>query len=557
MILIYVPSGHGDDRVSSNPRRDPQGNCRPTSTLMPVTTQPSPATTSAAPVGAGAQDATDNALDDTGPKDACGVFGVFAPTEHASKLCYYGLYALQHRGQESAGIAVSDGSSILVTKEMGLVNQVFDDGGLDALEGHLGIGHVRYSTTGASTWDNAQPTFRSTPGGHVISLGHNGNLTNTRFLTEELQQLRAARVAALRAGGILDQQTAVPSDKCSSDSDLLSALVSETRDELEEGGTLDALVQVLPKVDGAYSLVVMDETTIYGARDPQGVRPLVIGRLKSGGWVIASETCALDIVGAHRVRDVEPGEIVAIDQDGLRSERFADARPKSCVFEYIYVARPDHMTAETTVYAARRRMGELLAAEAPVEADLVIPVPDSGMAAAGGYSAASGIPYAEGLTKNRYVGRTFIQPTQSLRQLGIRLKLNPLVDIIEGQRLVVVDDSIVRGNTSRQLVAMLKTAGALEVHLRITAPPIKWPCFYGIDFPTRAELIAGGMGVEDIRAFLHADSLAYLSMDSLIETTKLPATKLCMACLDGNYPIPVEDLQRQDGKAVMATLFDQ
>ncbi|MEE8600764.1 amidophosphoribosyltransferase [Euzebya tangerina] len=492
-----------------------------------------------------------------GPKDACGVFGVFAPSEHAAKLCYYGLYALQHRGQESAGIAVSDGTSILVTKEMGLVNQVFDDGGLDALEGHLGIGHVRYSTTGASTWDNAQPTFRSTPGGHVISLGHNGNLTNTRFLSGQLQDLRSARAAALRAGGILDQLAELPGDKCSSDSDLLSALISETRDELSDGGTMEALQQVLPNVDGAFSLVVMDETTIYGARDPQGVRPLVIGRLKSGGWVIASETAALDIVGASRVRDVEPGEVVAINADGFTTARFADARPKSCVFEYIYVARPDHMTEETTIYGARRRMGELLAEEAPVQADLVIPVPDSGLAAAGGYSAASGIPYAEGLTKNRYVGRTFIQPTQSLRQLGIRLKLNPIVDIIEGKRLVVVDDSIVRGNTSRQLIQMLKTAGASEVHLRITAPPIKWPCFYGIDFPTRAELIAGGLAVEEIRTFLRADSLAYLSMDGLIETTKLPASKLCMACLDGNYPIPVEELQRKDGKAVMATLFDQ
>ncbi|WP_370324685.1 amidophosphoribosyltransferase [Euzebya sp.] len=471
----------------------------------------------------------------TGPRDACGVFAVYAPTEHAAKLAYYGLYALQHRGQESAGIAVSDGASIVVTKEMGLVNQVFDETRLTALEGHLGIGHVRYSTTGASTWDNAQPTFRSTPEGHVLSLAHNGNLTNTGHLSGELPV----------------------GESCSSDSDLLSALVSDARDRLgADGTTEDALAEVLPHVDGAFSLVVMDERTIYGARDPQGVRPLVIGRLKSGGWVVASETAALDIVGAHRVRDVEPGEIVAIDDAGLRSRRYADARPKACVFEYVYVARPDHMTAETSVYAARRRMGELLANESPVDADLVIPVPDSGMAAAGGYSAASGIPYAEGLTKNRYVGRTFIQPTQSLRQLGIRLKLNPLPDIIAGQRLVVVDDSIVRGNTSRQLVAMLKAAGAAEVHLRITAPPIKWPCFYGIDMATRAELIAAGMEVEEIRRFLDADSLAYLSLDGLIETTKRPATSLCSACFDGDYPIPVEALTRQRGKAVMATLWE-
>ncbi|MGI9017008.1 MAG: amidophosphoribosyltransferase [Euzebya sp.] len=470
-----------------------------------------------------------------GPRDACGVFAVYAPSEHAAKLSYYGLYALQHRGQESAGIAVSDGTSIVVTKEMGLVNQVFDETRLTALDGHQAIGHVRYSTTGASTWDNAQPTFRSTPAGHMIALGHNGNLTNTGFLTDRLPV----------------------GDKCTTDSDLLSALIAGALAQMDEEGTTDdALAQVLPDVDGAFSLVVMDQHAIYGARDPQGVRPLVIGRLKSGGWVIASETAALDIVGAVRVRDVEPGEIVAIDSGGLRGRRYADARPKACVFEYVYVARPDHMTQETSVYAARRRMGELLALESPVDADLVIPVPDSGMAAAGGYSATSGIPYAEGLTKNRYVGRTFIQPTQSLRQLGIRLKLNPLPDIINGQRLVVVDDSIVRGNTSRQLVAMLKAAGAAEVHLRITAPPIKWPCFYGIDMATRAELIGAGMEVEEIRAFLGADSLAYLSLDGLVETTKLPHTSLCSACFDGHYPIPVEALQQKQGKAVMATLWD-
>jgi amidophosphoribosyltransferase len=468
-----------------------------------------------------------------GPRDACGVFGVYAPTEHAAKLAYYGLYALQHRGQESAGIAVSDGTSIFVTKEMGLVNQVFDETRLTALEGHLGIGHVRYSTTGSSTWDNAQPTFRATPGGHVLSLGHNGNLTNTQALSGRLPV----------------------GDKCSSDSDLLTALLSAALPDAA-GSVEQALARVLPDVDGAFSLVVMDETTVYGARDPQGVRPLVIGRLRSGGWVIASETAALDIVGAVRVRDVEPGEIVAIDASGLRSRRYADARPKACVFEYVYVARPDHLTDETSVYAARRRMGELLVEQSPVEADLVIPVPDSGMAAAGGYSAASGIPYAEGLTKNRYVGRTFIQPTQSLRQLGIRLKLNPLPDIIAGQRLVVVDDSIVRGNTSRQLVAMLRQAGAAEVHLRITSPPIKWPCFYGIDMASRAELIAASMSTEEIRAFLEADSLAYLSLEGLVASTRRPWGSLCRACFDGEYPIPVEALQQREGKAVMATLWE-
>lgn len=476
---------------------------------------------------------TDAGDDDDAPRDACGVFGVYAPSEHAAKLAYYGLYALQHRGQESAGIAVSDGTAIYVTKEMGLVNRVFDETRLGALEGHLGIGHVRYSTTGSSTWDNAQPTFRSTAGGHVLSLGHNGNLTNP------------SRLSGMLAAG----------EQCSTDSDLLSALISDALDDT--GSTLEALARVIPEVDGAFSLVVMDETTIYGVRDAQGVRPLVIGRLERGGWVIASETAALDIVGARRLRDVEPGEIVAIDDGGLHSRRFADARPKGCLLEYVYLARPDHLTQETSVYAARRRMGELLAAEAPVDADLVIPVPDSGTAAAGGYSAASRIPYAEGLMKNRYVGRTFIQPTQGLRQLGIRLKLNPLGDIIAGNRLVVVDDSIIRGNTSRQLVAMLREAGAAEVHLRITAPPIRWPCFYGIDMATRAELIAAGMEVGEIQKFLGADSLAYLSLEGLVATTKRPATALCSACFDGHYPIPVEALQRDQGKAVMATLWDQ
>ena len=451
------------------------------------------------------------------------MFAVYAPTEQAAKLTYYGLYALQHRGQESAGIAVSDGSAILVTKEMGLVSQVFDEGRLASLEGHLALGHVRYSTTGASSWDNAQPTFQTTPSGHGIALAHNGNLVNTGPL-----------VSSLGPEG----------DRCTSDSDLLTRLLARHADR----GLEEALVEVLPHVDGAYSLALLDEGAIYGARDPHGVRPLVIGRLPGGGWVIASETAALDIVGAHRLRDVAPGELVVIDEGGLRTRTFARPTPHACLFEYVYVARPDHRTDETTMYAARRRMGELLALEAPVEADLVVPVPDSGMAAAGGYSAASGIPYSEALTKNRYVGRTFIQPTQSLRQLGIRLKLNPLPDVIGGQRLVVVDDSIVRGNTSRQLVAMLRQAGAAEVHLRITSPPVRHPCYYGIDMATRAELIGAGLSVEEITAFVGADSLAYLSLPALVSTTRRPRGELCAACFDGDYPIRVpghEDAVRQ------------
>ena len=465
----------------------------------------------------------------SGARDECGVFAVYARGEDVAKLCYYGLYALQHRGQESAGIAASNGRNILVTKEMGLVNQVFDEARLAGMEGHLGIAHVRYSTTGASTWDNAQPAFKVTSSGTGLALAHNGNLVNTTDLARGLGS----------AG-----------DKCTTDSELLATMVAADADvSLEE-----ALASTCRQAKGAFSLVVMDESTVYGARDPNGFRPLVIGRLPRGGYVLASETSALDIVGAHLIREVEPGELVAIDERGLRTRRFAEATPSTCLFEYVYIARPDHRFPETTVYAARRRMGALLAGEAPVDADLVIPVPDSGTAAAGGYAEASGIPYAEGLVKNRYVGRTFIEPSQSLRQLGIRLKLNPLPDVIEGKRLVVVDDSIVRGNTSRQLVAMLRESGASEVHLRITAPPIRNPCFYGIDMATRAELVASGLTIEEIRDFVGADSLAYISLDALVSTTRRAKTSLCRACFDGEYPIPVPQEQLASGKDVLAQL---
>ena len=352
----------------------------------------------------------------SGARDECGVFAVYARGETVAKLCFYGLYALQHRGQESAGIAVSDGANILVSKEMGLVSQVFTEARLAGMDGHLGIGHVRYSTTGASTWDNAQPAFKVTPSGSGLALAHNGNLVNTADLARLIGP----------AG-----------DKCTTDSEVLAELLAGNIDvSLDE-----ALVRTCRAVHGAFSFVVMDESTIYAARDAHGVRPLVIGRLPRGGFVIASETAALDIVGAHLVRDVEPGEIVAVDERGLRSSRFAEPTPSLCLFEYVYVARPDHRFAETTVYAARRRMGASLAQQAPVDADLVIPVPECGTAAASGYAEASGIPYAEGLVKNRYVGRTFIQPSPSLRELGIRLKLNPLRDVIAGQRVELEADA--------------------------------------------------------------------------------------------------------------------
>jgi amidophosphoribosyltransferase len=459
------------------------------------------------------------------PQDACGIFGVWAPGEQVSKLTYFGLYALQHRGQEAAGIAVSDGSSLLVYKDLGLVSQVFDEATLATLQGHLAVGHTRYSTTGSTTWENAQPSFRTTPAGTGLALGHNGNLVNTDELA------RAARTA-----GIIGDDRG---QGATSDSDLLTAMLAARPDVSVE----QAAMEVLPQLRGAFSLVFMDEHTLYAARDPQGVRPLVLGRLERG-WVVTSETAALDIIGASFVREIEPGELIAIDEDGLRSQHFAASEPKGCLFEYVYLARPDTTIAGRSVHSARVEVGRRLAKEHPAEADLVIPVPESGTPAAIGFAEASGIPYGLGLVKNSYVGRTFIQPSQTIRQLGIRLKLNPLRDVIRGKRLVVVDDSIVRGNTQRALVRMLREAGAREVHVRISSPPVKWPCFYGIDFASRAELIANGLTVDEICSSIGADSLGYISLDGLVAATTIPAERLCRACFDGVYPIelPAEEL---------------
>jgi len=449
--------------------------------------------------------------------EECGVFGVWAPDEDVAKLTYYGLYALQHRGQEAAGMAVSDGTAVLVYKELGLVAQVFDEAILSSLRGHLAIGHTRYSTTGAGTWENAQPSFRNLSGGGSLALGHNGNLTNTAELT---------RLAAASHGP--DAMGAT------TDSDLITTLLAG-RDGLRPD---EAAMEVLPLLRGAYCLVFMDQHTLYAARDPHGVRPLVLGRLERG-WVVASETAALDIVGASFVREVEPGELLAIDSEGVRSSRFAEPTPKGCLFEYVYLARPDTTIAGQSVYTTRVQVGRTLAFEAPVDADLVIPVPESGTPGAIGFAEQSGIPYGMGLVKNSYVGRTFIQPSQTIRQLGIRLKLNPLREVIRGKRLVVVDDSIVRGNTQRALVRMLREAGAAEVHVRISSPPVMWPCFYGIDFASRAELIASGMGVEQIRSSIGADSLAFVSLDGLTAASAQRADRLCRACFDGHYPIAV------------------
>jgi amidophosphoribosyltransferase len=454
-----------------------------------------------------------------GPQDACGVFGVWAPGEEVAKLTYFGLYALQHRGQEAAGIAVSDGSGVVVYKDLGLVAQVFDEPTLASLRGYLAIGHTRYSTTGGSTWENAQPTIRATSAGTTIALAHNGNLVNTAELARQVIDR-----------GLADRGLDEPG--ATSDTSLVTMLLAGRPDLSVEA----AAMEVLPTLRGAFSFAFMDESTLYAARDPYGVHPLVLGRLERG-WVVASETAALDIVGASVVREVEPGELIAIDEHGLRSARFANPEPKGCLFEYVYLARPDTHIAGRNVYAARVAIGRRLAKEHPVEADLVIPVPESGTPAAIGFAEASGIPYGAGLLKNAYVGRTFIQPSQTLRQLGIRLKLNPLRDNVRGRRIIVVDDSIVRGNTQRAIVRMLREAGALEVHVRISSPPVNWPCFYGIDFATRAELLANGLDNEGIRRSIGADTLGYVSLDGLVAATEQPRTRLCRACFDGDYPI--------------------
>lgn len=507
-------------------------------------------------------------FEDDRPRDHCGVFGVWAPGEDVSRLTYFSLYALQHRGQQSAGIATSNGKQILVYKDQGLVNQVFSEQTLRGLKGHLALGHVRYATTGADTWRNAQPTLGPTPTG-TLALCHNGNLTNTAELRDLAHSIadegddveRGAStdtsvVTALL--GLADRipgpvpfippaialadpigggdAVSAPDAECESTAGAGSTtgVGSTTSAEAEPAALVAPALKVLPRLKGAFSLVFMDENTLYGARDPHGYRPLVLGRLYSG-WVLASETAALDLCGATFVREIEPGELVAIDSTGVHSRHFAVRRSNTCVFEYVYLARPDTVIGDRQIVAARREMGATLAREAPVDADLVIPTPESGTPAAIGYAEASGIPFAQGLVKNAYVGRTFIQPTQSLRQLGIRLKLNPLREVIAGKRLIVIDDSIVRGNTQRALVKMLREAGAAEVHVKISSPPVAWPCFFGIDFPTRAELIASAMDVDGVRASIGADSLSYLSMEGMIRATR-QGTSLCLGCFNGDYP---------------------
>ncbi|HWX74875.1 MAG TPA: amidophosphoribosyltransferase [Solirubrobacteraceae bacterium] len=476
---------------------------------------------------AGARAAQARSEDREGPRDECGVFGLYAPGHDVSRLSYFALYALQHRGQESAGIAAADrGGHIITRRELGLVSQVFSENDLSTLAGELAIGHVRYSTTGSNAWENSQPVQRSegTNGSRrEVALAHNGNLINALELHEELLER-----------GVTFSST--------SDSEIIAALIATHPAEQVE----DAIAEVLPRLRGAFSIVVMTKDRVVAFRDPHGLRPLAIGELDpqagdAGGWLrycVASESCAFDIIGARLLRDVEPGEVVTLDERGLRSRIVAPGERRAfCVFEYIYFARPDSRMNEQVLQVARGRMGEILWSEAPVEADLVIAVPDSGNAAARGLARAAGLPQDDGFVKNRYVARTFIQPGQELRKHGLRLKFNPLPDVIAGKRLVVVDDSIVRGNTTRQIVQMLRDAGAAEVHMRISAPPIKHPCHYGIDMSTHEEMIAYGRTTAEISAELGCDSLHYLSLEGVYEAVGATRATHCDACFTGEYPL--------------------
>jgi len=447
--------------------------------------------------------------------ESCGVFGVYAPGINVAQATFFALFALQHRGQESAGIAVTNGSEINIHTRMGLVSQAFTDTDLALLRGYIAIGHNRYSTTGSSKAMNAQPIMAES-NGLTIALAHNGNIINSRLLRDELQE-RGCHFHS------------------SSDSEVIAYLILASPGQNWQ----ERIEYAMARLQGAYSLVILTEDKLIAVRDPFGVRPLCLGSI-DGGWTIASESCALDHIGAQFVREIEPGEILVIDSNGVQSFKKESDRKALCIFEYIYFARPDSVIQGKLLYPAREAMGRILAEEYPVDADFVMGVPDSATAAGIGYSHASGIPYCEGLLKNRYVGRTFIEPDQRMRELGVRLKFNPLSRVIAGKRLVVVDDSIVRGTTTPRVVGMLRKAGAAEVHIRICAPPIRYPCFFGVDMATKWELIAARKTVPEIREHLGADSLGYLSLDGLIRAVDLPKDIFCLACFTGQYPIPVQ-----------------
>jgi len=462
-----------------------------------------------------------------GPRDECGVFGVYAPEREVARLSYFALYALQHRGQESAGIASAEGGHIMTVRDLGLVSQVFDEAKLKALAGDMAVGHTRYSTTGSSAWENAQPIYRSDR--RDIALAHNGNLINAVELHSEMSEQ-----------GIAFRST--------SDSEIIAALLStHPADTIQE-----AIADVVPRLEGAFSTVVMTTDGVFAFRDPQGLRPLALGQI-GDRYCVASESCAFDIIGADFLREVEPGEMIGLGPRGIETKIVVEGERRSfCVFEHIYFARPDSILEGRRTAVSRRRMGEMLWREAPVNADLVVPVPDSGTPAAGGFAAASGIPRDDALVKNRYVARTFIQPGQELRKHGLRMKFNPLPEIVAGKRLVVVDDSIVRGNTTRQIISMLRGAGASEVHLRISAPPIRFPCHYGVDMSTTQEMIAHGRSEEEIAAELGADSLAYLSLEGLYEAIGQTRATHCDACFTGDYPL--ERTESANGKFALEEL---
>jgi len=449
--------------------------------------------------------------------EECGIFGIYGPGEDVARQTFFGLYTLQHRGQESAGIAVTDGSGIQIHRKMGLVAQVFDDSDLNSLSGFAAIGHTRYSTTGSSRIENAQPVFAETDLGPV-AMGHNGNLVNSLELRDELLDIS-------------------PDFSTGTDSELILALVAQAPGE----DLVERIRQTVPRLQGSFSLVFLTQDSVIAVRDSLGNRPLCLGSY-AGTWLVASESCAFEALDAKFERDLLAGEIVKIDADGPHSYG-DDVHPPTalCVFEYIYFARPDSVIEGTSLYEARARMGAQLAREHPVDADIVIGIPDSATAAAIGYARAAGIPYAEGLVKSRYIGRTFIQPDDRIRRLGVKLKLNTLPTITAGKKVIVVDDSIVRGNTTRAIVNLLRTSGkAKEVHLRVSSPPIKWPCFYGIDIQHTSELIANGKTVQEVCDHVGADSLNYLSLEALIRATNLGREKLCTGCLTREYPIPVQ-----------------
>lgn len=461
--------------------------------------------------------------------EECGVFGIFDNDGHdVARLTYYGLYALQHRGQESAGMAVNDDGTILYHKDMGLVNEVFNDVVINHLKGKMAIGHTRYSTTGASLRENAQPMVIKYRNGQ-LALAHNGNLVNASEIRTRLEDT-----------GTIFQSTI--------DSEVILNLIARYRISSETFE--DALVKVINEIQGSYALVILTPKRLIGVRDPLGIRPLCIGKLENS-YVLTSESCALDAVGAEFVRDVNPGELVLIDENGITSiQTEAPGQKKLCIFEFIYFARPDSIIDGASVHRARMEAGRRLAIEHPVDADLVIGVPDSGLTAALGYSIQSGIPYGEGLLKNRYIGRTFIQPDQGQRETGVRIKLNPIRDAIEGKRIVMIDDSIVRGTTSRRIVQTLKAAGAKEVHMRVSSPPIKYPCYFGIDTPSRQQLVASSKSVEEIRELVSADSLGFLSLEGLLQTPVGSCCGFCDACFEGNYPmeVPAEGSKYLTGK---------